>query len=248
MIESLARSVGFHWVQGAYYERSVFGSEDVFFKPFGSCMMNTKIVTVPGFHGSDDTHWQSWLERQLPGSERVGGIDWEKPQILTWANAIEKHIDATSGRVILVAHSFGCLASALVASRNPEKVSGLILVAPASPQRFSLTGPISADARPQNDISGFLPNRRLDTLGILVASQNDPWMQFSQAERFSRQWGLTLHDAGYAGHINTEAGYGEWPLIEKMVTAMQISLENAMVDSPLQLPDKLLFSPLSHST
>ncbi|HBA67068.1 MAG TPA: alpha/beta hydrolase [Methylococcaceae bacterium] len=210
-------------------------------------MMKTKIVTVPGFHGSDEKHWQSLLERQLPNSERVRGIDWEQPQIFTWANAIEKHIDAAPNPVILVAHSFGCLASALVTSRRPEKVAGLILVAPASPQRFSLTGPISADARPQNDISGFLPNR-LDTLGLLIASQNDPWMRFSQAEQFSHQWGLTLHDAGHAGHINSEAGYGEWPLIEKLVTSLQISLENAMVDSPLQLPDKLLFSPLSHST
>ncbi|CCE21950.1 RBBP9/YdeN family alpha/beta hydrolase [Methylotuvimicrobium alcaliphilum] len=209
--------------------------------------MKTKIITVPGFHGSDVKHWQTWLERQLPGSERVTGIDWESPQIFSWANAIEKHIDATPNRVILVAHSFGCLASALVASRLPEKVAGLILVAPASPQRFSMTGPIAVDSRPQNDISGFLPNRRLDTLGLLVASQNDPWMQFSQAEQFSRQWGLTLYDAGNAGHINSEAGYGEWPLIVEWVTSLQVLLESAMVNLSIQLPKKLMFSSSPYS-
>lgn len=208
--------------------------------------MKTKIVTVPGFHGSDDKHWQSWLERQLPNSERVRGIDWEQPQIFTWANAIEKHIDAAPNPVILVAHSFGCLASSLVTSRRPEKVAGLILVAPASPQRFSLTGPISIDSRPQKDISGFLPNR-LDTLGLLIASQNDPWMRFSQAEQFSHQWGLTLHDAGYAGHINSDAGYGEWPLIEELVLALQVSLESAMVNLSIQLPKKLMFSSSPYS-
>jgi len=201
--------------------------------------MKTKIVTVPGFHGSDEKHWQSWLERQLPNSERVRGIDWEQPQIFTWANAIEMHIDAAPNPVILVAHSFGCLASALVTSRRPEKVAGLILVAPASPQRFSLTGPIAVDSRPQNDISGFLPNR-LDTLGLLIASQNDPWMRFSQAEQFSHQWGLTLHDAGNAGHINSESGYGEWPLIKKLVTAMLDSPEDLTDDSGLTLTNKLI--------
>ncbi len=183
--------------------------------------MKTKILTVPGFHGSDDKHWQTWLERQLPNSERVRGIDWEQPQIFTWANAIEKHIDARPGRVILVAHSFGCLVSALVASRRPEKIAGLILVAPASPQRFSLTGPIGVDFKTEIDISDCLPNRRLETLGLLVASTNDPWMEFAQAEQISLQWGLALYNAGNAGHINSEAGYGEWPVLKQWVTTIQ---------------------------
>ncbi|WP_341327183.1 alpha/beta hydrolase [Methylotuvimicrobium sp. KM2] len=194
--------------------------------------MKTKIITVPGFHGSDVKHWQTWLERQLPGSERVSGIDWERPQILTWARAIEKHIDAKPERVILVAHSFGCLASALVASRYPEKVAGLILVAPASPQRFSLTGPIGVNFGSENDISSYLPKQRLQTLGLLVASTNDPWMELGQSEEFGRQWGMSLYNAGNAGHINSEAGYGEWPLIKQWVTTIQDAVASFQGDEP----------------
>ncbi|HAO26352.1 MAG TPA: alpha/beta hydrolase, partial [Methylophaga sp.] len=25
--------------------------------------MKTKILTVPGYHGSDENHWQTWLEQ-----------------------------------------------------------------------------------------------------------------------------------------------------------------------------------------
>lgn len=202
--------------------------------------MKTKVVTVPGFHGSDANHWQTWLEQHIPNSERVEGIDWAQPQIFTWANAIENHIDATPERVILVAHSFGCLASALVASRHPEKVAGLILVAPASPQRFSLTGPIGVNFGSESDISSYLPKQRLQTLGLLVASTNDPWMEFGQSEEFGRQWGMALYNAGDAGHINSAAGYGEWPLIKELVTVMQASVKTLTENSLCQQPNKLI--------
>lgn len=157
----------------------------------------------------------------MPTIERIRGIDWEKPQLLTWSKAIENYIDATPGRLLLVAHSFGCLAGAVAASRRPKKVAGLILVAPAAPQRFALTGPIDAEADPAQNISSSMPMQRLDIQGMLVASKNDPWMPFSQAEQLSQCWGLAFYNAGFVGHINSDSGYGEWPLIKELVLALQ---------------------------
>src|SRR5690606_3824750 len=94
--------------------------------------MITRILTVPGFHGSDENHWQTWLEQQFPDSERLTGVNWELPRIYQWAEALEKQLDTMPGQAILVAHSFGCLVSALIASWRPEKVAGVILVAPAA--------------------------------------------------------------------------------------------------------------------
>lgn len=183
--------------------------------------MNSRILIVPGYHGSGENHWQTWLERGLPECERVKGIDWERPELFSWANAIENHIETIGHPVILVAHSFGCLASSVAASRLPNKVSGLIMVAPASPLRFALHGPIGHESDASATIAVHLPQQKLETTGLLVASENDPWMVFGQAERLSRRWGLAFYSAGSAGHINSESGHGEWPLIQELVLSLQ---------------------------
>ena len=38
-----------------------------------------RLVTVPGLHGSEEAHWQTWLERQFAHSLRVEQADWEAP-------------------------------------------------------------------------------------------------------------------------------------------------------------------------
>ena len=98
--------------------------------------MRCTVLIVPGFHGSGPDHWQSWLERQLPESRRVSGIDWEAPVLARWAAEVRREIDAAASAVWLVAHSFGCLASVVAAADRPEKVAGALLVAPADPARF----------------------------------------------------------------------------------------------------------------
>ena len=32
--------------------------------------MSYRVLVVPGFHGSGEAHWQTWLEKQLP----LGGV------------------------------------------------------------------------------------------------------------------------------------------------------------------------------
>lgn len=197
--------------------------------------MKTKILTVPGFHGSDENHWQTWLEHQFPDSERLTGVNWESPRIYPWAEALEKQLDTMPGQAILVAHSFGCLVSALIASWRPEKVAGVILVAPAAPQRFSLYGPIKESQKNLQTIAGTLPDQHLNMLGVLVASKNDPWMSVVQADQLSRDWGLAFYNAGNAGHINSESGYGAWPLIKDFVSAMLEAIEPLPGDEVFQL-------------
>ncbi|MDT8311513.1 MAG: alpha/beta fold hydrolase [Methylophaga sp.] len=187
--------------------------------------MTTRILTVPGFHGSDAAHWQSWLEKEFAGSERLTGVNWESPNLYAWAETLEKQIDSKAEQVILVAHSFGCLVSAVMASWRPEKVAGVILVAPAAPERFSLEGPIELGQKNIANIVSSLPDQRLNTLGVLVASENDPWMPAVQADQLSRDWSLAFYNAGQAGHINSESGYGEWPLVKDFVSAMLEAVE-----------------------
>jgi len=46
---------------------------------------------------------------------------------------------------------------------------------------------------------------------MLIASRNDPYCSFEVAEDLGGAWGSLVIDAGDAGHINADAGYGPWP-------------------------------------
>ena len=76
------------------------------------------------------------------------------------------------GRIYVVAHSFGCLAAVQAAFDYRESIDGLMLVAPADPDRFGL--------------GAAIPERPLGVPAIVVASTNDPWMSFRNALKCPR--------------------------------------------------------------
>ncbi len=191
--------------------------------------MSFNTLLVPGFHGSGEAHWQSWLEKELPAARRVSGIDWERPIVHNWAAAIIRELDSNTQKSVIVAHSFGCLASAMAIANRPHHVAGVILVAPADPQRFGYYGTRENEHADYPSIAELLPERSLEVPGMLIGSRNDPWMKFAHAHAWSKRWNLAFHDAGFAGHINVESGFGPWPLIRFFTEALHEIL-NAKVN------------------
>lgn len=184
-------------------------------------------LIVPGFHGSGPDHWQSWFEARLPEARRVIGIDWEAPVLARWAGAVRDAIDRAPGPVWVVAHSFGCLASVVAAADRPERVAGLMLVAPADPERFSLAGLRDANARPhQESLARWIPRTPLAAASIVVASTNDPWVRLSSAAYWADCWGSRLDPIGPAGHINTDSGHGPWPEGLERLQALQAATDS----------------------
>jgi len=174
-------------------------------------MQHTTLI-VPGFHGSGPAHWQTWFEAQVPDARRVSGIDWEQPVLARWAQAVRDGIDQSPGPVWLVAHSFGCLASVLAAASRPERVAGLLLVAPADPERFTPRGLRDASTVPElPSLARWIPRKPLDAPSLVVASTNDPWVRLSSAAYWAQCWGSQLENIGAAGHINVDSGHGPWP-------------------------------------
>ncbi len=175
------------------------------------------VLIVPGYQGSGEAHWQSWLERQLPQARRVQRIDWSQPVLSVWAGEVRREIQQARQPFWIVAHSFGCLATAVAVSDRPEKVLGVILVAPADPRRFHLLGcygehaPDEYDGNRRIPVLRVLPLRPLPVSGLLISSDNDPWLSTAAAAELSASWGLPQQSLGEAGHINVESGYGPWP-------------------------------------
>ncbi|BAO88382.1 RBBP9/YdeN family alpha/beta hydrolase [Caballeronia cordobensis] len=177
-----------------------------------SSLSSVTLVTVPGLHGSDAAHWQSWLETEVPGARRVGQRDWDTPNLAIWSDAVRDVLASVEGPVVIAAHSFGCLATAHALGQpdanhaQASKVKGVLFVAPASPAKFRFAGAFSA--------------RRLDTLSLVVGSETDPWMPLDEARTLAQRWNSAFVNLGKAGHINTAAGFGPWPLAKHFIETL----------------------------
>lgn len=163
-----------------------------------------KKLLLPGYKGSEAGHWQRLWSDTDPEAIIVNQDDWLKPRLAPWIEhvrfAIYKHPNA-----ILVAHSLGCVLVAHLARTFSElPVAGALLVAPADIDHISKTFP---------DLAGFapIPIKKLPFPSIVVASQNDDYCEFHRARSLASAWGSEIIDAGEAGHINVESGYGRWP-------------------------------------
>ncbi len=166
----------------------------------------TTLLIIPGLHSSGPTHWQTWMEEQLPGTVRVIQSDWSKADLPTWSARVRRDIARNPGRHIIAAHSFGALAALHATVRDADRIAGALLVAPADPDTFN--------------VADDLPRDPLPFPAVVVASSNDPWMSLWKAADWADRWGADFVNLGDAGHINTEAGFGPWPealdLVERL--------------------------------
>lgn len=160
----------------------------------------TKTLIVPGLDGSPDPHWQHWWAATDPTALMVDLSDPAKPVPAVWAIELASMI-LQHPHSILVGHSLGAVLIARLLATWPDlKVRGALLVAPA-------------ETRGKDRISQFgaIPELPLDIPTTVVASRNDPWMDFARARHLANAWGSSLVDLGHAGHINVASGFGPWP-------------------------------------
>lgn len=177
------------------------------------------ILVLPGLGNSGPGHWQTVWETQSPGCVRVEQRDWDRPELSAWLAALEEALEAAGNPVVLVAHSLSCSLVAHFAVRYPEqrrRIRAALLVAPADVDSPDHTPPETRGFAP-------IPLARLPFPSIVVASRNDPYVEFSRAEALALAWGSELVDAGNAGHLNAESQLGAWEpgrrCLERLIAA-----------------------------
>lgn len=151
-------------------------------------------VMIPGLNNSGPGHWQTLWEPVL-GARRVVQRDWSRPALHQWVDAVTNHLESRRRPSVLIAHSLGCLAVANAWPRINACVLAVLFVAPANPCHFGLRPPV----------------HRIDVPSLLLASRNDRWLEFAEAQRLALLWGSELVDMGRVGHINVDSGHGHWP-------------------------------------
>jgi uncharacterized protein len=169
------------------------------------------VLIVPGRGNSEPGHWQSIIESLIPGARRVQQ-DWNTPTLETWSQNIDRAVRSLEQPPLVVAHSFGCLATAYAQIALGTPVGATLFVAPADPERFGF---------PRQIFSAPLTQP-----GLLIASENDPWLSLENAISLARDWGIDCVNLGAAGHINLASGYGPWPFGEAVIDTMLVELSN----------------------
>ncbi len=163
------------------------------------------ILVVPGLGGSGPEHWQTRWAQKLSTARRVEQADWDRPDLKEWTGRLIEAVAAAERPVVIVAHSLGVAAVAHAAPRlKPGAVIGGFLVALPD---------VEDPATRPDGLAAFapLPRDPLPFPSLLIASRNDPYCAYDRAEDVSYAWGAALVDAGEAGHLNPESGFGPWP-------------------------------------
>ena len=154
------------------------------------------VLVVPGLRGSGHMHWQSLWERKYPRFLRVHQDNWENPDLDRWARRIVETALELSEPALVIAHSFGCLATVRAETFQSNLIAGALLVAPANPERFGVERKLSK-------VPLLFPS-------TVVASANDPWMPQDRARAWAEDWGSEFVALGEQGHLNADSGLGEW--------------------------------------
>lgn len=177
-----------------------------------------KVLIIPGYQSSLEGHWQDWLLGEIEGSEMVYQDSWDYPERNAWVSRMVEVINSYNDPVLLVAHSMGSVTVAAMVedALTPENVVGAIIVAPADAE---------SDYLP-DDIKGYapMPTSKFPFPGIFIGSENDPYMHIERARHFAKSWGLEFINLGSKGHINTAAGFGEWPGIVQIINELSTKL------------------------
>jgi predicted alpha/beta hydrolase family esterase len=163
------------------------------------------ILVQPGYESSGKEHWQTHWENAF-GYKRIEQRDFYHPCRGDWTQEIERYVISAPVKVILVAHSLGCIAVAhwAMGSNLTARIGGALLVAPADVDSTEHTPDAIRDFAP-------IPRRPLPFRSTVIASRNDPFMPFDAAQRLANTWQSRFVDVGLLGHVNADSSLGLWP-------------------------------------
>jgi uncharacterized protein len=175
----------------------------------------TRILTLPGWQNSGPEHWQSKWERLDANTTRVEQLDWDRPELETWAAALHAACDGRP--TVLAAHSLGVLLAVHEASRL-RGITGALLVAPPDIERFAMASSFAP-----------IPKEHLPFPTIVVASEDDRWCPIARTREFADAWGSRFINLGPRGHLDSYAGLGTWPegrvLLRELAVAAPFALD-----------------------
>ena len=173
--------------------------------------MTKQFLIIHGWGGSPEGHWQHWLVDEL--RKRGEKVSFpilphaHKPKRDEWLHTLGEIVSGFDEQddLIVIAHSLGPVAWMHFERAHPE----------LSAKRVYFVAPAPYDPG-YNEIRDFYPVRFTphdETKYIVIASDNDEYTPIQKVKKFFNGMDVELRILTGQGHINTAAGYGEWPWI-----------------------------------
>jgi uncharacterized protein len=174
------------------------------------------VLIVPGLRDHVAEHWQTLLEKRIPGARSVPPLEHDKLSCAARVAALDHALAQIDGPVILVAHSAGVMITVHWAQSHRRPIHGALLATPADLESELPPGYPTPDTI---DANAWLPipRKRLPFHSIVAASRNDPLAEFGRVANLANDWGSRLIDLGDVGHLNPASGYGDWPMADALV-------------------------------
>ena len=170
-------------------------------------------LILHGLEGSGPDHWQTWLAGRLrERGERVSYPhlpDPFDPHPADWDRALTRSSRCSTSRSCSATRSPACCGCAPSRGRAP---SGSPRACCSSRRR----GATMSSRSPASSITarGRETSRARPAETLIVCSDDDPYCPPGAVATYAEPLGIPAHVIPGAGHINTDAGYGEWPDVE----------------------------------
>ena len=174
---------------------------------------NDKILILHGWGGSDMPHWQAQLASKI--AKNYGTIcfplldNCHFPSKNRWVSQVKQILKDFKPNIVVCHSLANTLWFWLCEEDGMPTVEKLFMVSPPS---------LSTE---EKTIKTFFPcamPRNIYAKEVhMIVSDNDPWVEMTEAKALASHYDATLTTVEKAGHINTDSGYGKWELIEKLV-------------------------------
>jgi len=164
-----------------------------------------KVLILHGWGGSDEPHWQWWLQKQLQENNYEVSFphlpNKDLPLFKVWMDALEKEFDRFQPDIVVCHSLANILWFHFVQSNDIKTLDKLMLVAPVE-QNCDI-----------EELKTFFPYPIPKDLKakeiIMVGSTNDPYMNTEEIMDLQVELNIGLKILDDAGHINAQSGYGE---------------------------------------
>lgn len=162
---------------------------------------NKKVLILHGWGGSDEPHWQWWLEQELKKLDYEVSFpnlpNRDKPELETWLKFLKDEFDRFKPDYVVCHSLANILWFHFVDRFDIKQIDKLMLVAPV---------------KAIDELASFFPHPIPKNLCakemIMAGSTNDPYISLEETIELAAKLNIGCKILEDAGHINSESGFG----------------------------------------
>jgi predicted alpha/beta hydrolase family esterase len=182
----------------------------------GDEILMRNVVIIHGTGGNPEENWFPWLATQA----RDAGYRAQVPQFPTpegqnvpaWLDTLDASVEPLTSSTTLVGHSLGCALILRALERPGDPVEATVLVS-------GFVGKLGNDEFDPLNAPFFVEPfdwesiRRRAGRVLVFAGDNDPYVPLAKGSALAEQLGVDVTVIPGGGHLNTAAGYTQFPQV-----------------------------------